>query len=74
VGVDGRMAKVPVRGVDWAGGSGVNKDAIAWSTWSWELRGGGGILMGGLAGRTIAVEALGVALLQSTLPSGKLSL
>jgi hypothetical protein len=72
--VDGKIAKVPVQGMDWAGGSGVSKDAIAWSTWSWELRGGGGILMGGLTGRTIAVEALGVALLQSTLPNGKLSL
>ena len=37
--------------------------------------GGEGIRRGrGIAGRVMVAEALGVALLQSTLPSGKLSL
>ncbi len=72
--VDGRMATIPVLGVEWAVGSEVLRDVIALFTWSRELRGGCGILICGVAGRAIAADALGVALLQSTLPSGKFNL
>ena len=47
---------------------------MAWSMFAWLVLGGGGIWLGmGLAGRVV-VKALGVALLQSSLPRGKFNL
>ena len=72
--VEGRVS-IFTLGVEWAHGFEVFNAAIAWSTWVW-LVGGGGVWVDvglGLAGRVL-VEGLGVALLHSTLPSGKFSL
>ena len=74
VAVGGRTVTIPVLGVEWAVGSGVLRDEMALLTWSSELRGGCGMLIFGVAGRAIVADALGVALLQSTLPSGKFNL
>jgi hypothetical protein len=73
VAVDGRVAVLLVLGVEWVHGIGVDKEVIACSTRFWGSSGGGGIIRGA-AGRLITSEALVVTLLQSALPSGKLSL
>ena len=60
-------------------GSGVEARAfIAWSIWIWCFTGGSGIRVGvrvGMTGRVVTgFRFLGVTLLQSTFPNGKLSL
>ena len=74
IAVDGRMALIPVLVGELGGGGEEAKAWIAWSMCGWLVFGGGGIWLGmGLAGRVV-VKALGVALLQSSLPSGKFNL
>ena len=75
IAVEGRMAFTPVLVGELGGGGGEARDWMAWSKIAWLVLGGGGILLNvwaRLAGRV--ATALGVALLQSSLPSGKFTL
>lgn len=76
--VDGKIAMMPVRGVDWVVGT--YRAEMASSIDACDCVGGGGTVRGVVVGRGVGAgggmdfEGLGVALLHSSLPNGKLSL